>query len=562
MNVKRILAMAIVVAMICSLSVLAAPMTRPTLVLDYEDFESYADLAAYQANAANMDAFASTALTGGVAAFRTAKGLTLGNKNYNRFYRLLNNNWEIVDDGTGNKVAKMKGFNADSIDGQFVFALDDSWTYAESVADVKDLVFSVDVTPIEVQYRGDNGQVPVRTRVADAGMFYTGTTDAGAVKVLSATTEAFTLMHAQTLDPTVAKFSAALSHSAAQDRGYDEPGLTGAAFNYPKGTKLSMARVVGPYAGVDAEEVPYEFLADKSIFNYNHASDIYMTRKYSMVSVDSFVYGNMRGQQEQLDNFKVYELSRNPDHFYVETQAIDDVAVGTDKIEIIFSQPVSYYGSASTKETIYNDPLVAGTTISNGTTTYTGGTDFTGVVSDKVVTVGSNKEVVGVLTLDVSGITFEEGQTWTITLPTNIRNIARTAMPAEANREITLRTVGALRPSIEITSFEMVKNWGSDSPATVGVFVADGTLQGANMSIRNSTGAPIDVAAIYAIYASNGSLADVVYVNKSVKADSTSSIGAGFKVSQAGTVKAFVWDPASYSPFAAVTERTVTAAAQ
>ncbi len=433
-KITKPFAIIICIALMLGMTVMAAPMTRPTLVIDYEDFESYANIAAYQANATNMDGFASAKLTGGVAAFRTTKGLTLGNKNYNRFYRILNNNWEIVDDGTGNKVAKMKAFNADAIDGQFVFALDDSWTYEESVADVKDLVFSVDVTPIDVQYRGDNGQVPVRTRVADAGMFYTGTTNAGALRVLSETSKTFTLMHAQTSDPTVAKFSAATGNSAATDRGYDDAGSNGAAFNYPKGTKLSMAMVLGPYSGTNP------WLADRSIFNYNHLVNVYMTRHTEMVSVDSFVYGNMRGQIEQLDNFKVYELSRNPEHFYVETV---NTEVVDNKIEIIFSQPVSYYGSESAVGSILNDPLVAGTTILKGTTTYTGGTHFTGVVSDRVVEVDGNKEVVGVLTLDVSGITLGYSEGLTITLPTNIRNIARTAMPASANRVITATTPSA-----------------------------------------------------------------------------------------------------------------------
>lgn len=163
---------------------------------------------------------------------------------------------------------------------------------------------------------------------------------------------------------------------------------------------------------------------------------------------------------------------------------------------------------------------------------------------------------VNAITYDKTAVTMTAEDTdYVITFPGTIENTISKKL--DGYNTVSFSTP---KPEIAINSFDVISGFDSDAEAVAAGFVANGTLQGAKLNLTNTTDAAKNVAVIYAVYASNGQLKDIVYINDSIEADTTAAFHTGVKLSETGSVKAFIWDGlTSVKPYRDATVKTIAA---
>ena len=274
-------------------------------------------------------------------------------------------------------------------------------------------------------------------------------------------------------------------------------------------------------------------------YNNNKATDANLKANYTIHGV-GFNFGSW--VSEKRTNLKAYTLKTGEGAFNV--SAVEDVIPAySTSVKVKFSQPVE----AST----YDETAV---TMTAGGEALTYGEDF--VVSDVTEVIESaGGEIYSEAT--VSFMTdLSEGTNYVITFPGTIKNTMYTDLEG-----YNVASFSTPKPEIAINAFNAIKGFGSADEAVVEGFVADESLQGAKINLTNTTDAAKNVAIIYAVYASNGQLNNIVYINDSIDADSTAAFHAGVKLSETGKVKAFIWDGlTSVKPYRDATVKTIAAA--
>ena len=275
----------------------------------------------------------------------------------------------------------------------------------------------------------------------------------------------------------------------------------------------------------------------------NGNTDMGATNEMTYPYFSAYQTGYSYAAGTSMANFKMYTIKNGVGAFNVSTTAGDVVPAKTKVIPVKFSQPVAPENFDATAVTVTKngEALVYGA-------------DYSVTELDQYV--GEN----GGETYSTASVVFEQldmSSEYVITFPTTITNELGTTL-AEGYNKVEFITP---QPDIKVNGFNAVKGWGSEEEAVVDAFAADGSLQGAALTVENTTGAAKNVAVIYAVYGVNGQLADIVYANDTVAATSETEIGAGVKLGAAGTVKAFVWDGvSSLTPHSGATVKTIAAA--
>lgn len=230
-----------------------------------------------------------------------------------------------------------------------------------------------------------------------------------------------------------------------------------------------------------------------------------------LYAFDKSMFGSMG---ESMANIRVYSIKTND--FKVTAETAANVPVTTKTMRIYFSN------------------LVAPATYTAATT------DAIAVKADGVAmeedaySVGALKNVIGKAGgeiysyVDITFDALEEGTTYTVEFPATIANEIGTTLAGK-----NVATFTTKYPDVKVNSLTIV---GAES------LIADGSLQATKLELANTTTTSKSVAVIYAVYSSNGQLADVAYVNDTIAAEKTAEIETGMKLSTVGTLKTFVWN--------------------
>ena len=258
--------------------------------------------------------------------------------------------------------------------------------------------------------------------------------------------------------------------------------------------------------------------------------------------IEGFNYGGSSWVVDKVANIKIYTLKTTAGAFNAASTVDGEVSASAKTLKVKFSQPVNAdtFDKTAVTMTKNGEPLAYGT-------------DFT--VSD-VTEVIENEggEIYSEATISFM-TDLEASSEYVVTFPGTIKNTIGTAL--DGYNKVTFETP---TPDILVDSFEIVTGFGTASEATAESFVANGTLQGAAIALKNTTEVDKNVAVIYAAYASNGQLIDVVYANDTIKAASIGEVNAGVTLSEIGKVKAFIWDGVnSLKPYSDATVKTVSA---
>ena len=224
----------------------------------------------------------------------------------------------------------------------------------------------------------------------------------------------------------------------------------------------------------------------------------------------------------KLYNVKMYSLSTADNAFNVSAENTANLSTSTTSLTVRFSQPVE----AST----YN---------ANAVTMTKDGAEFTGFRAGDVVEKIVDGEIYSEVVISIpNGL--EESSEYEIIFPAAVKNTIATAL-GETNNKVTFTTA---TPDISMKSFLITKAWNTPAEAPALSFGKDG-VYGTALELKNNSDARKQVAVIYAVYAANGKLTDVVYANDTVEVSKIATIGAGVELTDAvagGKVKAFIWD--------------------
>ena len=261
------------------------------------------------------------------------------------------------------------------------------------------------------------------------------------------------------------------------------------------------------------------------------------------LTIHGVAYDNGTWVSEKHTNFKVYTLKTTEGAFNV-SAAAEVVPASAKTLKVKFSQPVN--------AVTYDKTAV---TMTAGGEALAYGSDFT--VSD-VTEVIENEggEIYSEATVSFT-TDLAEDTDYVITFPAEIENTMSTKL--EGYNAVSFSTPA---PEISIEAFDVIKGFGTAAETAVEGFTADGTLYGASIKLTNNTEAVKNVAVIYAVYSANGKLNDVVYTDSTVAAGATDTFETGTALSEAGTVKAFIWNGLeSLKPYRDATVKAIAAPA-
>jgi len=258
-------------------------------------------------------------------------------------------------------------------------------------------------------------------------------------------------------------------------------------------------------------------------------------------TIEGFQFQGSDKVPTKYSNLRMYTLKTAEGSFNVSsTASAAPISASTTSVDVKFSQPVA--PSSFDKTAV----VVKKNGVAMESTAYS--------VSDLTDVVGAIGEEI----YSTVRVTFTEdleiATNYTIEFPSTVTNTVATELGTY--NTVAFRTV---TPAIILRNFNIVTGFNG-TEATADNFVANGTLQGAALSIENTTAEDKNVAVIYAVYTTGGQLSDVVYANDTITANTEGVINAGLKLSSTGTVKAFVWDGiSSLKPYANSTVKTILA---
>ncbi len=440
-RITKFFAIALCLALLLGTTAMAAPMTSPTSIIAIEDFErfaagtSYDDMPHAFSNGNEVaDSFEAT-LNKDITVIRSNYPLS-GDKKWfaHRGGHL------VVREGNGGKVL---GLTTDTwYRGEFAYLLDDAWTIEESKDDQKALVVSADMAL--------GATAPNNAMDSYGGIAYTFYSIGSSSIRNTGGSGAFGLVAYGTNQQTAA--AGAYTPGGAGDQGFI---TQGPEYAYPKGQFVNMKRVIAPFrltgsapTGTDvANEMYYDgdALLSLNVFNHHYvrmsgdnATVINQMDNVPASAIYNFCFTNSRrDNQEYFDNIRIYEMSLNPEHFYVVEQTdgrYTEVKLD-EEIKIYFSQPfadcadqsVAGYKASDIRKTVV---------ITDSQSNVYDADDYTATISEEIV----GDQIQGVLTIKMNQ-PMRYSETYTITLPSLIRNIARVKMPAASNRTVTVTTL-------------------------------------------------------------------------------------------------------------------------
>lgn len=258
-------------------------------------------------------------------------------------------------------------------------------------------------------------------------------------------------------------------------------------------------------------------------------------------TIEGFQFRGTDKVPTKYSNLRMYTLKTAEGSFNVSsTASAAPVSASTTSVEVKFSQPVAPASFDKSAVVVKKN----GVAMDSSAYSVSDLTDVVGAIGEEIY---STVRVTFLEDLDIA-------TDYTIEFPSTVTNTIATELGTY--NTVAFRTV---TPAIILRNFKIVTGFNG-TEAVAENFKADGTLQGAALSIENTTAEDKNVAVIYAVYTTGGQLSDVVYANATITANTTGAVDAGLKLSSAGTVKAFVWDGiSSLKPYANSTVKTILA---